>query len=188
MNIGENATSLGNTYAKALLDLALDSSVAEAVRDDLIALRQFMAENPDMVTMMGSPWFSQKQKMEILERLFSGRVNQLTLDFIMVAASHGRLMFLPQMISGYTETHDVLQGLQTVRVTVSEEASVQKVNELVPRMSAILKSKVRLDVSVDPSIIGGLVLRYGEKVIDNSTRTRLSRAIATIIKRQDSQG
>jgi F-type H+-transporting ATPase subunit delta len=188
MNAGEAATSLGNIYAKALFDLAAGSSVAEAVRDDLVSLWQFMAENPDLVTMMGSPWFSEQYKMQVLERLFSGRVNDLMLDFLMVAAGHNRLMFLPQIITRYMEVHDSRYGLQTVRVTVSEAASIQKVQELESRISEILKSKVRLDISVDPSIMGGLVLRYGEKVIDNSTRTRLHRAIAAITTRQDNQG
>ncbi len=188
MNTGEAATSLGNIYAKALLDLAVESSAADGVREDLHSLGQFMAENPDMAIMMGSPWFSEQYKAGVLERLFSGRVNDLTLDFLLVAAGHDRLMFLPQMISRYMELDDARGGLQMVRVTVSEAASIQKVQELVPRMSEILKGRIKLDIAVDPSIIGGLVLRYGEKVIDNSTRTRLHRAIATIMKRQDNQG
>jgi F-type H+-transporting ATPase subunit delta len=188
MNAGEASVRLGDIYARALLDLAAEPAVADAVREDMASIRQFLKENPELVAVMGSPRFSQSYKTELLERLFAGRVNELTLDFLLVAADHNRLMFLPQMISAYMEKHDARCGLQTVRVTVSEPASIQTLNELCPRLAEILKSRVKLDVAVDPSILGGLILRCGDKVIDNSVRTRLNRAIAAIMKRQDTQG
>ena len=188
MKAGQASVRLGDVYSRALLDLAAEPAVADAVREDMASIRQFLSENPELLAVMGSPRFSRPYKTELLERLFAGRVNDLTLDFLMVAAAHNRLVFLPHMISSYMEKHDARCGLQTVRVTVSEPSSIQTLEELSPKMAEILNSEVRLDVAVDPSILGGLVLRCGDKVIDNSVRTRLNRAIATIMKRQDSQG
>jgi len=188
MNAAEAATYLGNVYARAILELATDASVAEPVREDLISIRHFLGENPELVTIVGSPWFTQQYKAQLLGKLFSGNVNELTFDFLMVAADHNRLMFLPQMISSYMEMYNAQRGIRTVRATVSNAASIDIVRQLRPKVSQILKSEVEFDFMVDPSILGGLVLRYGEKIIDNSTRTRLNRAIMTIMKRQYSQG
>jgi F-type H+-transporting ATPase subunit delta len=123
-----------------------------------------------------------------LERLFSAKIADLTLDFLMVAAKHDRLMFLPQMIARYTELFEAKQGLQRVRLILARTMASAEAEKLSAAIADILQSKVKCEIVVDPSIMGGLVLRYGDKVIDNSVRGRLNRAITAIMKRQDMQG
>jgi F-type H+-transporting ATPase subunit delta len=182
MNASEAAIRFGDIYAKTLFELADESHVIEPVADDFAAMKQVLDENPEFAAVMSSPWFTQQYKMELLKTLFSGRIADLAFDFLMVAATHNRLMFLPQMMEKYQELWEARQGMHSVRATVPEAASAQRVQELSSTISEILKSKIKLEVLVDPSIMGGLVFRYGDRVIDNSVRTRLHRAITAIIK------
>jgi F-type H+-transporting ATPase subunit delta len=188
MNASEAANRFGDIYARTLFDLADESHIIEPVADDFAALKQVLAEHPDLEAVLGSPWFSQQYKMELLKTLFSGKIADLTFDFLMVAATHNRLMFLPQMIEKYQEFWEARQGMHAVRATVPEAASAQRMQELNSTICEILNSKIKLEVLVDPSIMGGLVFRYGDKVIDNSVRSRLHRAITAIIKQQHMQG
>jgi F-type H+-transporting ATPase subunit delta len=188
MNTGEAAIRMGDIYARTLFELADESHSIDPVMNDLAVLQQVMADNPDFITLMGSPWFTKQYKMQLLQKLLAGKVADLSLDFLMVAAQHERLVFLPQMIGAYTEFFEARQGLQRVRITVARAADPAQVQLISSQISEILKSTIKCEIAVDPSIIGGVVLRYGDKVIDNSVRTRLHRAITAIMKRQDVQG
>lgn len=183
MNASEAANQFGEIYSRTLFELADESKSLEAVMQDLDVVRRLLAENPEFGALLGSPWFNPEYKKDLLTRLFSGNVADLSLDFLMVTAGHDRLMFLPEIIVKYQELWEARQGLQRVRATVSAEVSDERVRQLSEDIASILQSKVKLEVNVDPSIMGGVVLRYEDKVIDNSVRARLRRAIETIVKR-----
>jgi F-type H+-transporting ATPase subunit delta len=187
MNASEAAIRLGEVYSRTLFELADERKCIEAVMADLDVMRQLQAEHPEFGTLLGSPWFNSQYKKDLLGRLLSGKVAPLTLDFLMVAADHNRLMYLPQMIEKYQELWDARQGLQSVVATVSEETSAEKVRQLSSELAEILQSKVKMQVLVDPAIMGGIVLRYEDKVIDNSVRTRLQKAIESVMRRQETQ-
>jgi F-type H+-transporting ATPase subunit delta len=188
MNATETATRFGDIYAGTLFELADESHQVDPIMDDLAVIEKVLQENPEFAAMLGSPWFDLEYKSGLLAKLFTGRATDLTLDFLMVATLHDRLMYLPQMVVKYRQLWEARQGLQTVRATVSAQESAAKVQQLSEEIAAILRSKVKLEVLVDPSIMGGMVLRYEDKVIDNSVRTRLHCAMATIMKRQNMQG
>ena len=188
MNASEAATRFSDIYARTLFELADESHLIEPISEDFAALQQVLAQHPELAAVLGSPWFSQQYKMELLKTLFSGKIADLAFDFLMVAAMHNRLMFLPQMMETYQELWEARQGMHAVRATVPEAASAQRIQELSATICEILNSKIKLEVLVDPSIMGGLVFRYGDKVIDNSVRSRLQRAIRAIIKQQHMQG
>jgi len=187
MNGFETGIRLGGIYAQALFELAERSKMLDSVKDDLDAVRNVSIEVRDFGALMESPYFSTEHKGQIIQKMFGGKLSDLTINFLMVAVRHNRMMFLAQIIDKFNELREIGQGYRIVEVTVTEPMSKEEAKRFSTDMAGALKSKVKLQVSVNPSIIGGIIIRCDGKVIDNSIRGRLRQAVGTIMSSQRRQ-
>ncbi len=187
MNGFETGMHLAKIYAQALLELAEQAKMGESIRDELEIVQSVNVREKDFGALMESPYFSTEYKGEVVQKMFEGKLSDLTMNFLMAAVRHNRMMFLPQIIDRFNELRETQQGYRIVQVTVSEPMSREMAERLSTNMAGAMKSKVKLQVSVNPSIIGGIIIRYGDKVIDNSIRGRLRQAVGTIMSSQRRQ-
>jgi F-type H+-transporting ATPase subunit delta len=187
MNGFETGIRLGGIYAQALFELAERSKMLDSVKDDLDAVRNVSIEVRDFGVLMVSPYFSTEYKGQIIQKMFGGKLSDLTTNFLMVAVRHNRMMFLAQIIDKFNELREIGQGYRIVEVTVTEPMSKEEAKRFSTDIAGALKSKVKLQVSVNPSIIGGIIIRYGDKLVDNSLRGRLRQAVGTIMSSQKRQ-
>jgi F-type H+-transporting ATPase subunit delta len=178
-----NVKQLGEIYAQALFELAEQSQIIDAVKDELDFLTDVHTQSKDFVVVMASPYFVDEFKKDLLNKLFAGRLNDLTLNFLMVTAGHNRTMFLSQIIESYMELWEAHHGYIYVKTTVSKQMDSNEIQKLKDDISARLNSKTRLEVFVNPSIIGGCVIRYDSMVIDNTIKNRLQLAAKAITNR-----
>jgi F-type H+-transporting ATPase subunit delta len=183
MNPGDIGIRLTEAYARALFDLARESELVDAVKDDMDLLMGVAAEERDFARVMTSPYFSEQVKMQLVRKIFCGRVSKLTVNFLMVLIAHDRTMFLPKIKARYDELWDAFHGRYIVNVTVSQTLTKDEVRGLSDDIAAAMNSPIRLDVDINPAIIGGAVIRCGDRVIDNSIKGRLRRAVETITGR-----
>jgi F-type H+-transporting ATPase subunit delta len=176
---------IGDIYAQAVFETARQEHTLADVKSDLDSLASVFKETPEIKGLLLSPFFTRKYKAELLEKLFAGRFSQLTTSFLLVVARHNRLKFLPNIIGSFTRLWDQLHGLVPVSITVSQKLDDSRIRNLCDEISSALQRKVRLTQSiVDPSIIGGIILHYGDKVVDNTIKTRLLNAVQTVTSRQ----
>ena len=187
MNGFETGIRLAEVYAQALFELAEQTKMRDAVKNELDLVRDVSVEARDFAVLMASPYFSTEYKGQIVQKMFTGRLSDLTMNFLMTAVRHERMMFLPQMIDKFNELWEMREGYHIVQVTVSEAMSREEAERFSADIASAMKSKVKLQVSVNPTIIGGIIIRYDGKVMDNSLRGRLCRAVDTIIGRQRMQ-
>ena len=187
MNGFETGIRLGGIYAQALFELAERSKMLDAVKDDLDVVQNVSVEVRDFGALMASPYFSTEYKGQIIQKMFGGKLSDLTMNFLMVAVRHNRMMFLAQIIDKFNELREIGQGYRIVEVTVTEPMSKEEAKRFSTDISGALKSRVKLQVSVNPSIMGGIIIRYDGKVIDNSIRGRLRQAVGTIMSSQRRQ-
>jgi F-type H+-transporting ATPase subunit delta len=124
----------------------------------------------------------------MVQKIFSGKLNDLTIDFLRAVIRHNRMVFLPQIVNRYNELWEAHHGYKIVQVTVSDAMSSQETERLSADMAQAMKNKVKLQIGVNPSIMGGIIIRYGDRVIDNSIRGRLRRAIGAIMSRPKRRG
>jgi F-type H+-transporting ATPase subunit delta len=176
MNIG-TAARLADIYAQSLLDLAGQSQGVEAVTADLDTLAALVAQNPDFQSFLASPYFTEQTKRELVGRVFAGKLHRLTLNFLSVMIDHGRGGLLPEIMDRFKQLHRAHQGYRTVKVTVAQTMSREQTEQLARDVAAALNARIDLDVHVDPSIVGGVIIRYGEKLLDNSVRGRLTHLV-----------
>ena len=165
------------TYAQALLELASEQhdtpGSAELVGQELADLRRLMVEQPLAISVLIDPAISQEDRYQLLERVFQGRISALLLKFLHVLAEKNRLALLRSIAGAYQLLLDERHGKIEVDVTVATRLDDQTLENVRQRIGAALKRDVVLHQYVDETILGGLVLRVQDKLIDGSVRAQL---------------
>lgn len=172
---------LAQVYAQSLFELAKEQHVMDAFKKDLDLLSAVAEQEGDFIRLLGSPYFSVENKEGLLNKTLSGRVGELTLNFLKVALKHHRAAILPAILVECDKLWDEYCGCCPVKVTVCRPLDDGEVSKLRADIAEAVDKKVRLAVVVDPQIMGGMEIRYGEMLIDNTIRNRLQRAVKTVI-------
>jgi F-type H+-transporting ATPase subunit delta len=169
-------SGLGGRYALALLDLADEKKQLDQVADDLRHLKALLEESADLRRLVDSPLFSREQQAAaisaVVERV---GVTELTRRFVLVVVQNRRLFALSSMINGYLAELARRRGEIQAEVTSARALSASQLQALEETLRGILGGKVEVDVTVDPSLIGGLIVKVGSQMIDNSLRSKLQR-------------
>jgi F-type H+-transporting ATPase subunit delta len=160
-------------YARSLLQLAGERQQAEEVRTELRGLREVLDANPTLMQLLGDPGVSQARRGALLNRVFGGRVSPTVLNFLGVLNAKGRLGLLPEIIEAYDDLLDEQLGNVEVDVTVAQRLDADQLEQVRRRVSEALGRHAVVHQYVDPAIIGGLVLRVQDRLIDASVRFQL---------------
>jgi F-type H+-transporting ATPase subunit delta len=166
-------SSIAVAYAASLLELANERKQAEPIGQELSALRQIVAENPTFGLFLSDPGISTAERGEAVSRIFGGKVSPLMSNFLGVLNQKGRIGQLMQIADAYEDLLDEQLGKIEVDVTVAQKLDASQLEQVRQRVSAALKKDAVVHQYVDDSIIGGLVLRVQDKLIDASVKSQL---------------
>jgi F-type H+-transporting ATPase subunit delta len=155
------------------LDLATEQNSVEPVSRELQDLRQVILENPTFKAFLSDPSIGEDERDATLKKVFGGKLQQLLMNFLGVLNTKRRLGILDQIIDSYEALLDERHGKIEVDVTVAERLSGEQLEEVRQRISAALSKDAVVHQYVDDSIIGGVILRVGDKLIDASVRYQL---------------
>ncbi len=161
-------------YAKAMLDLANDSKSAASVGQELRDLRQIIDTNLTFAQILADPSISVGEREKLLRSIFSGKASPLVLNFLLLLNKKGRLKMLAAIGGAYDDLLDEQQGLAEVDITVAQSLNAKQLESVRQKISDSLKREAVVHQYVDPSIIGGLVLRVQDQLIDGSVRAQLA--------------
>jgi F-type H+-transporting ATPase subunit delta len=169
-------SGVAERYALALLDLADDKKQLDEVAEDLRGVRATIAESDDLQRLIRSPLFTRAEQAKAMATILEkAGVGDLTRRFVLVVADNRRLFVLPQMIDGYLAELSRRRGEVTAEVTSATELTKEQLAALVEAIKAKIGGKIQVDVKVDQSLIGGLIVKVGSRMIDNSLRSKLQR-------------
>jgi F-type H+-transporting ATPase subunit delta len=169
----QKASPTAYAYAQSLLELANESKSAESIGQELAGLRQILSTQPMFRMYLADPSISAVERRDALDRIFRGKVSQLLLNFLGVVNDHTRLGLLDQIIDAYDELLDEQLGKVEVDVYVAQKLAPEQLEQVRQRVSAAMKKDAVMHQYVDDSLIGGLVLRVGDKLIDASAKYQL---------------
>jgi F-type H+-transporting ATPase subunit delta len=167
-------TGAAANYARSLLELAGEKQQAEPVGQELSEIRQIVVENPTFGSFLADPAIGEIERGETLRRIFEGRVSPLVMNFMQVLNSKGRLGNLVSIADAYDELLDELLGKVEVDVTVAQRLGSDQLEDVRRKVSAALKKDAVLHQYVDESIIGGMILRVQDQLIDGSVKAQLT--------------
>lgn len=162
-------------YAEAALELAsaAGGDTADAVGRDLLLINQLIEQDRQFATVLELPSVNAEEKKELLKKVLQGKVNDLTLKVLDLLADKRRLEILGPLEHQYREMLNKKNNLVSASLVSSEKLSDQAVANIKARLTEHLGKRLELEVKVDPSLIGGVVLRLGDQVIDGSLKGQL---------------
>jgi len=170
----DHKAAYATAYARSLLELANEQTQAEQIGQELRDLKQIVEENRSFAIFLADPAIGHVERWNMLNRILGGKVSPLMHNFLGVLNQKTRLGVLPQMSEAYDEQLDEQLGKIEVDVTVAQKLTPEQLEEVRKRVSSALKKDAVVHQYVDDSIIGGLVIRVQDKLIDASVKTQLA--------------
>jgi F-type H+-transporting ATPase subunit delta len=174
---GENGivSGMAGRYATALFELARDTNALDQVQSDLNAFNALVASSPDLTRLVRSPLFSAQEQSKALDAVLDkASISGVAKNFLRVVTANRRLFAVDQIIRGFNAQVAKHKGEVTAQVTVAEPLNDARMNEIRDALRQVTGKDVKVDVNVDPSIIGGLKVKVGSRMVDASLRTKLN--------------
>ncbi|MRR54527.1 MAG: F0F1 ATP synthase subunit delta [Deltaproteobacteria bacterium] len=167
--------AIARRYAKALIQIAVDQRMVEQFYSELQGFSQALESNPEALALLTEPGV----RIEVKRALVKSLCEQLGIsktigDFILLLLDKKRLMYLSPITSCFRTFGDESAGILRSTITSALPLSENQVSELRSALERTTGKKIILDVATDPSLIGGVVTRIGDKVLDGSIRTQLT--------------
>ena len=168
-------SGVAERYASSLFELALEAGAVDAVGADLDRFQQLMDESEDLRRLVASPVFSaEDQRKAVAAVAAKAGIAGLVGNFLKVVSGNRRLFALPGMIRAYRQIAAEHRGEVTAEVTSAHALTAAQEKELKSALKGVTGKDVAIAVTVDPSILGGLIVKIGSRQIDTSLRTKLS--------------
>jgi F-type H+-transporting ATPase subunit delta len=169
-------SGMAGRYASALFELALEEKALDSVKADLEKFDAMLAGSPELERLVRSPVFSADDKLKALSAILDkAGIKGLAANFLRVLTTNRRLFAVSDVVRGYRALVARHRGEVTAQVTVAEKLSDKNLAALKDALKSKTAGKdIDLDVKIDPSIIGGLIVKVGSQMVDSSLRTKLN--------------
>jgi F-type H+-transporting ATPase subunit delta len=162
-------------YATALFELGLEEKALEQIETDLGRFGEALDASDDLQRLVKSPMFSTEEQGRALGAILDElKIEGLTKNFLLLVSKNRRLFATPDMIRAYRAMLAEHRGEMSATVTAASKLTNTQVTALKQALKAGLGKDVMLDQLVDPSLIGGLMIKVGSRMIDTSIRTKLN--------------
>ncbi len=169
-------SGVAGRYAAALFELAEEQKKLDEVASDLAGIRSLLADSADLRRLVASPVISRDEQGRALSAVLEkAGVSPLTQQFVGVVARNRRLFALDDMCVAYRDLLAGRRGEITAEVTTAQPLSDTQRSALETELRAAMGSKVSLDSRVDASLLGGMIVKVGSRMVDSSLRTKLQR-------------
>ena len=171
----QHISGVAERYASSLFELALEEGAVPTVTADLDRFQAMLDDSDDLKRFVLSPVFSAEEQVGAVQALATkaGFGNYVT-NFLKVVAGNRRLFALPGMIKAFRIIAAQHRGEVSAEVTSAHALTLAQEDELKAALKGVTGKDVAIAVTVDPSILGGLIVKVGSRQIDTSLRTKLS--------------
>lgn len=159
-------------YAKAIFELAKDKKILDKIKSDFDLIKQVIAIK-EFKQVLISPIVPTSQKKSVLLEIFKNKIQEYSLDFLLIVVENKREPFLEMMINDFNELYKKALGITEVDLTTAIEIDSNIKQEFINFLNKNLKTKIDLHHKVDSSILGGFILRIENKLLDLSVSSRL---------------
>ena len=170
------SAGLASRYATALFDLADEAKALDAVADDLKALQAMLSDSADLRRLVTSPLLGRQDQSRAIDAVLQkAGITDLTRRFVGVVTANRRLFAIGAMITAFLEELARRRGEVTAAVRVAHPLSDTQRDALTDQLKRAVGAKVTVDLQVDPSLLGGMVVKVGSRLVDSSLRSKLDR-------------
>lgn len=167
------AKLVAKTYGDALFELAVEENRLDVITDDVQVLAEVFENNQELTGFMSHPKISKEEKQEVIATVLAKATKEVA-GFVNIIIEKGRYLELPDIFRYFIECVKEYNNIGTASVTTAAELSEAQKKQVVERLLATTKYEtMEVEYSVDSALIGGMVIRIGDRVVDSSIQTKL---------------
>lgn len=165
---------IAQRYADALTQSVQEGKLTfEKISEYLNLIKATLDSSKDLAEVLVNPVISPDSKKEIIEKVFSGEVDVLIINFLKLLVDKGRFDAFNEIIEAYNQALDSINNISRVKVTSAVAMSDEAKKKLINKLEEKLRKKVILDLDINADIIAGLVINIGDNIIDMSLKNKL---------------
>jgi len=181
--LDDTARSIALVYAEALYNAALAKSESDSVLGELLEIGKVIDSNPRLLGIFSTPVISRDEKAKLLKELFLSRSSSIVSNFLMVLNEHDRLELIAAVVDQFEELDQARKNQVKVQVITAVSVSSSQEGQIAVELEKKLGKKPIVTFKVDESILGGMIVRSGDWLWDDSLKNRLSSLRNQLIER-----
>lgn len=168
------AKLISKTYGEALYELALEQGKADQFLEEVTSLIDILAQNPDFDKLMNHPKVNKDEKVGVMETVFDGKLSKELIGFLVLILQKERYKELGAILKYFVQKVKEEKGIGPAHVTTPMELSEVQKKQIEEKLLETTSYKtMEMTYAVDESLIGGMVIRIGDRVVDSSIKTKL---------------
>ncbi|MFA0961753.1 ATP synthase F1 subunit delta [Roseivirga sp. BDSF3-8] len=164
---------VASRYAKSILELSVERGLLEDIHKDMRLFSGVVKDSRDFELLLKNPVVPPSKKLSILKSIFEGKVNNLTLQFFEIITRKSRESFLPLIAKEFRNQYNIHKGIQRAEVITTFPLSEELRTEFLTLIKKETGKEIELKEKVDPAILGGFILKIGDRQIDDSVSSKL---------------
>lgn len=169
------AKLISKTYGEALFELAVEENKTDTFLSEVETVQTALRENPDFYKLMNHPKISKEEKIQVTENIFKGHVNEEITGFLTLIIAKERYKQMDAILEYFIHRVKEEKGIGTAYVTTAVQLNeIQKARVEEKLLATTSYKEMEMKYSVDESLIGGMIIRIKDRVVDSSVKTRLS--------------
>lgn len=175
---------IAKRYGTALFELAVESDKIAAIEEEVIAVKQTLVEQNEIINIMNHPKITTDDTVKMVEDIYKGKISEELMGLIVLLVKKKRQTYMVDVFDAFLQLVKEHNNLVIANVTSVKELTDTQKDELVSNLKKTLNKDIEVKVNVDKSIIGGLIIRIGDKIIDNSIKGKMKRLSSELAKIQ----
>lgn len=179
------AKLVSKTYGEALFELAKEEKTLDVIQEEATAVLEIFKQNEELVKLLNHPKISKEEKVSVIENVFKGRASDMIVGFLVLIVEKGRYNEICQIFTYFLEQVKEFKRIGVAYVTSAIPLTMEQKKKIEEKLLATTQYiQFEMYFEVDKSLIGGMVIRIGDRVVDSSIRTKLNQMTQTLSKVQ----
>ncbi len=179
------AKLISKTYGEALFELAVEENKVDVFTEEISAILDILKQNPEFLQLLNHPKIAKEEKLKVVENVFGGKVEKEILGFLNIIVAKERNKELEAILVYFLDEVKAMKGVGVCYVTTPMELKDAQKEAVVKKLLETTDFQtMEMHYAVDESLIGGMVIRIGDRVVDSSILTKLSNLEAQLLKIQ----
>lgn len=166
-------TKVAKRYAKSLIDFAIEQNVVDQVYKDMVSVLNTIRSNRELSLFLKSPIIHADKKDNVIRSVFEGRIHKMILTFFSIITRKKREYYLEDITSAFIELYKEYRHIQTAMLVTAVKADDTIKKDMLALIAKTTDNTIELKEKVDPSIIGGFILSWGDRQVDTSVARKL---------------
>ncbi len=179
------AKLISKTYGEALFELAVEEQKVDSFMEEIQALLQILSVNKELGSLMNHPKISKEEKLHVMKNIFEGRIDSQLLGFLSLIIAKDRYAQAEEILQYFLDQVKELKGIGVAYITTPESLKKEQRQQIAAKLLRTTKyQRMEMHYKRDKSLIGGIVIRIGDRVVDSSVRTKLDELQKSLMKIQ----